>query len=284
MTKMNDFFNGRKIRKSIVLKESETIWWKFEPFRFLSKYPFNDSKQIYHVVDPYMHFWQSNYQAQNSDLIVCTSPKYLSFFQEKSNSKTLHIPHGISDDEFKLDTSRIEQLKNEYGDYAIFIGTVGNDIDIELIKKIIDRSIKILIIGSENNTSKEWAELRSSNLLCCLGIMHAKELKHFIAASKVGLVTYNSISNRKNQVSRSPLKALNYLAQCKATITTIDSEISELEGKGVFLAKDHGDYLNLVVKAMNDQLPIDQAKINNYLTKHRYPNLIESILNQLDNA
>jgi len=278
--RINDYFNCLKIKRRIKHESSQLIWWKFDPYRFLSSKPLK-GKIIYHVVDPHLHLWQDKIQAKQADLIISSSEKYINSYKKMECKNIIKIPHGISDDEFELDQNKVVNYKKKYGDYVIIIGTIAADVNINLIRLIALEKINIVVIGPEAISSNEWEAIKKMKNVHYLGSAHAKELKHHIAGAKAGLITYNFISKQKGQVTRTPLKALNYLAQNLPVITTIDSEIKELENKGVYWAKNENDYLRFVKHSINSELNIDTERIKSYLNQHQYSKLISNILKQL---
>lgn len=226
-----------------------------------------------------MHFWQDNIQAKNADLIVCTSKKYLKYYKFSSN--LIHIPHGISEEEFNTDLKKVNDIQNEHGNYVIMVGAIAKDIDLNLLKAIVNDKKKLLVIGSELIDLPQWEDIKTSEHLIYLGPLHAKKLKNYIKAAKACLIVYNFISLQNNQVSRSPLKALNYLAQKKPIITTIDSGINKLKNEGIYQAENEKEFLDFVKKAFNNELNVNDDKVASYLKHHKYPLLIEDILKHL---
>ncbi|PCJ01410.1 MAG: hypothetical protein COB15_00365 [Flavobacteriales bacterium] len=274
--RVNDFLNALKIQRHI--KSKEMILWKFDPYRFTSFFSLKKVKTIYHAVDPYMILWQDKIHAKKANLIVSTSPKYIEYYN-RLNTNVIHIPHGISNEEFQLNQTKVSSIKEKYGDYVILIGTVSDLVDIELLQKIAQENINLVIIGAENHSSKEWDALKKTSNVFYLGEMHAKNLNNYIAVSKACLIAYK-FNCKKEEASGSPLKALNYLAQSKAIITSLDSEIEPLKNCGIYRAKNVVEYIDLLKKIMNNELNIDVLKIKNYINNHQYENLIRQILNQ----
>src|SRR5688572_5153624 len=81
----NDFINEHLIRKQIngLSRQSELVVWHFDPFRshfIFRKYP--RCKHIFHVVDPIVGFHMNEEMTLRADLVIVTSPKQLSFYQE----------------------------------------------------------------------------------------------------------------------------------------------------------------------------------------------------------
>lgn len=280
-TKINDFINCIKLNKNIALNDFNLIWWKFEPYRFLSSFPFNKNKHIYHVVDPYSFLWQDVYQMKSADLTVCINPKYYDYYLTKyREKKIILIPHGISGDEFEENVEDVNLIKEKLGDFAVLIGSITEDIDLKLLKKVAESNINLVIIGTEIIKNESWERLKELENVSYLGEVHAKKIKNYIAASKAGLVSYK-FKNTIDKNTRTPLKIMNYLAQKKPIITSLKTTLDDLERKGIYHAEDTNEYLELIKKALHNQLYVDENRIKEYLSRHKYPSLINKILNQL---
>jgi hypothetical protein len=225
--------------------------------------------------------WQNDIQAKRSNLIVCTSDKYIEYYKNKGHANILKVSHGVSEDEYEIDINKSSLIKKKFGDFIIIIGSIASDVNIKLLERIANEQINVIVIGPEAIKSSEWDMIKGHHNLHYLGEMHSKELKNYISAAKAGLIIYNFISKQKGQVSRSPLKALNYLAQEKPVITSIDSEIPSLKNKGIYWAKNENEYLNFVKEAVNSELNIDSDKTRKYLNQHEYSKLISTITNKL---
>lgn len=236
-------------------------------------------KSIYHVVDPYFHFWQDQVQAENASLIISSSPKYLNRY-EQINKNCLLIPHGISHEEFLINADVVNLINKKYGDFALIVGSITKNVETTLLSKLVKLNIPVVVIGSESSCNDNWKGIKSLEDLHYLGVKHAQELKNYIAAASVCLITYK-FAPGKNQVGRSPIKALNYLAQHKAIITTIDTEIGNLHNEAIYRATDPDHFIALVKKGINGELTINNSKINSYLEEHGYPKLISKILTTL---
>ena len=273
--RLNDYLNSYKLSK--ITGGADVLWWNFDPFRFINTDFFYESKTIYHVVDPYSHFWQDRLQAENADLIVCTNQKYADTYCRYGFSP-LFIPHGISKDEFTDGYStQVRQIRNEVGEFAIIVGAVNNEWDFELLKSIVDKGVKILILGQETNLV-DWNDLKANPNIVYQGVVHAKNLKHYINAAKVCLVPYKK---RPGKHTRSPLKFLNYLAQYKPIITSFDPFLDIPANRAIYFADKKEDFVRLTKRAMNDNLTVDKRVVQAYLDEHEYPVLIDRILNEL---
>ena len=273
-TKLNDKINERKLIKQI--KTQSVIWWKFDAFRFLKNYT---GKSIYHVADSYMHLWQDQYISATADIVVCTNSEYISYYKNK-NYETIYIPHGVSDEEYNINKQKVKNIKEKYGEFAIIVGTINNDTNFDLIKEIADNNIKIVIIGNALNTSALWANLLKHNNIYYIGIVHATELKYYISASIVGLNVYE-FNLRKEVGTRTPLKIINYLSQYKPVVSSMPSDIRELDNIAIYKADNISDFIKKTKAIFNSELKTDKSKIKQYLKNHSYSLLINKILKEI---
>lgn len=279
-TFLNDFLNSFKLRFILKISNKDTVWWKFDPFRFLSIFFYKKCAKIFHVVDPYIHLWQNKHQAKSANLIICTSPKYIDYYSALTPSKVIEIPHGISPDEFNIDETKKESIIKLYQRFAIVVGTISQEIEIDLLYKLAKKNISLVIIGQELIKNNKWEEIKNFPNVFYLGKMHAKKLKNYISAASVCLILYK-FEGKKEQISRSPLKALNYLAQMKPVVSSIDSDVPSLLNKGIYQASNIEDFINITLKAIESDMVIDNLSITQYLDAHLYPKLISKILKEV---
>lgn len=277
-SRINDYINCLKIKK-ITPKDRPTIWWLFDPYRFTYINSSILNLCVYHVADPYMYLWQDIYHAKNADLILCTNLNYIPHYKTKHNN-ILHIPHGLSDEEQKIDENEVIRAKKTYGDFCIFVGSITKDLDLKMLKKICDENITIVIAGKEMHLSKDWEILKSKKNIHFLGEVHAKDIKHLIKASFAGLVIYSNSAPKKDYV-RTPLKAVNYLAQRKPIISSYELGIKELNSHAIFIATEVEKYVNFVLQARNGDITVNDKNVTEYLQKISYSKLIGKILNNL---
>lgn len=282
---LNDLINSYRLKQYLKIKPKETIFWQFDFHRFINLFFLKDLKRIYHVVDPYMHSKLDKKIALDSDLIVCTSGKYVSYYKSLGCGKVINISHGVSNDEFLLDNSEVKRIKEEFGDFAIFVGTLNDDVSFEVLQKIAEKGVSLHILGKKLLTiekkQKQWDEIKNHSNIYYHGVVPAKNLKNFIASAKVGLVVYD-FDLRKIIGSRSPLKILNYIAQEIPVVTSIDSEISELEGKAIYRVYELDNFVEYVGKAIKGKLEVDKNSVEKYLDGVNYAKLIDKILKNVN--
>jgi len=212
-------------------------------------------------------------------LVVCTNSAYLSRYKNL-NTNIFYVPHGVAKEEFNVNQSEVERIQNVFGSFAILIGNIGKDFNIDLLEKIVAAKINIVIIGESYISDRKWEQLCENDNLHFLGHMNQLKIKNYISASKVGLVMYQ-FDNKITSRSRTPLKILNYLAQKKPIISSIKVPLESLESKVIYYAFDITSYVNTVKLAMEDKLDVDSEATSDYLSKVMYPNLITKILSKL---
>lgn len=279
LIKLNDILTFLKLKKNIQ-KNDALILWSFDPFRFLFSPFFKNIKRIYHVVDPYMDLKNDQKLALLADLIICTSKDYIEYYL-KFNSKVIFIPHGLSNEELIANKETTIEIKKKHGDFLILAGTIYDGIDFNLLHEI-SKKHKLVILGKEEldvDTKKIWLDLLKSENIIYLGIINGLELKNYISAAKICLISYDFKRTKIIGVG-TPLKILNYLAQHKPIITSIDYELKKLENIAIYKANNVTEYLNLIDKLINIE-NIDKHSIDTYLMEVTYPNLINKIINQL---
>lgn len=279
-TKINDFINS-KILYSTFIKESyspkDIIVWQFDPFRFI-KPTFKYWKSIYHVIDPFFKRKFDKILASNSNLVIVTSPKFEAMYQQL-NANVLHIPQAFMKREDKYSENlRIPVNSN----YFVIIGTFSDFIDYELLLKIVAQDINILAIGPLKITSeskmKQWESLLNLDRFEYIGVVHFSDLNFYISKSMGGLICYEFISKGLElDKNSSPLKAINYLANNKLIVSTVDVEIPALENVAVFKEENHEVFINYLKKISNNELLIPVKKIENHLSSITYEKFIEKI-------
>jgi hypothetical protein len=280
--KINDFLNSWKIHK-LKRDNEKIIWWQFDPFRFVDIYFFEKFKRFYHVVDPYHTIPSDVLLSKKADKIIIVSEYYKDFYK-KLNNNIIYIPHGVSEDELYCDNIELKNKENQYGkDYLLFTGTITDDVDLELVEKILNKFPEktILIAGylktSKINERKFNFIKNKHNNLKFIGKVHAKILKYLINNSSICIVPYKKILEQNTH--RTPLKIINYLAQYKPIITTINYELKDLSEIIIFEAKNHEDFLEKVNHHLESNfITLEKKKIiENYLNSIQYSNLIKNI-------
>ena len=270
--KINDWLNCRTLARQI--HQKEVIFWHFDPFRFVHISNFL-AKRIYHVVDPYFHLFTDNLLAKKVDIIALVSPYYRNYYEE---SKTVLIPHGISQEESKLEPIILEQVRNEVGqNYVIFVGTLNPDVDLNLIQNLGEAGINTLIIGNIPENKETLEALVRPNIRL-LGARPSQLLKYYIYLAKVCIIPYKT--QLKGNIHRTPLKLVTYLAQKRPIVSTLNYEFKELENTWIYTRKDLA-FIETVSQLINSTSNQNPESINQYLEQIVYPTSINKTLSKL---
>lgn len=275
----NDSLVSKALYKALP-QERPILWWQFDPFRFVDIPAFRNSKRIYHIVDPYQHIWTDALLAQKADLLVLVSQLYETVYQT-FGKPMLYIPHGISEQERQLRPDRLETIQQQWGkDYLLFVGTLNPDVDVALLHLLadtIDRTL--LLIGPNKLTTEQQASfetLTTKNNVAYLGVQKATDLKEYVALAAVGLIPYQQ--ERQENVHRTPLKLLNYLAQATPIVTTLNYELQQLNDVLIYAANSSEEFLKAVQALLQGHKTVDQAAAKAYGDRVLYPVLLEKIL------
>jgi len=282
---MNDFINFFLISKIVGSKQSDILFWKFDCFRMAYHFFIKPSYIIYHVIDNYMKQPLNLQLTKTANLVITTHDRLVNPYK-LINKNVIHIPQGVREAELVPDHDKVNCIKNELGNFILFIGTISPDIDLNLLNDIVKKFTEyhLVIIGPKKNISGEL--LTKFNQLCKLenvsyvGILNGADLKNYVAASSVCLIPYD-FNQQASQVIRSPLKVINYIAQSKPVITTYDCEIPELKDKIIYQAENPQMFIQLVGEALKGELLVDDTGVKKYLDRIIYNNLIENIFSSL---
>ena len=283
--KCNDYINCLLIKKIISKDKTKIIAWRFDHFRCLNFPAIKIFRSVYHVVDYYIGQENNVELTKQSDVVVITSPRLLEYYF-KLNQNAINIPQAISSDEFLVDENKVEAIKNQFGKIILFISTLTENFSFELLKLISAKFTghTLLIIGpyklTEAQDIESFDNLKTKKNVKYIGVVNGPELKNYVNASNVCLIPYKFKEEKKINI-RSPLKAINYIAQKKTVISTIDCEIKELENKIIYQAETSEEFVSLVQKAIEKKLNVDEKTVEQFLEKINYDNQIKFIFSKL---
>jgi hypothetical protein len=237
------------------------------------------------VVDQYRGKKNDAGLAEKSDLVISTSPKFLTHYKQY-NQNVINVPQAVSSDELICDETLVSKIKKEFGKTILYIGTFSSDISLEIFEKISSSfpGHTLLLIGPEKLSESE--ELNRFKNLCThpntryIGTKPASQLKNYVRAAEVCIIPYK-FQNEKNVSIRSPLKAINYIAQKKIIISSIDCEIKELENKIIYNATNQAEFIQLLDQAIHEKLFKDEKAVDEFLAKISYDKLMDFIFSNL---
>jgi glycosyltransferase involved in cell wall biosynthesis len=281
LVRLNDWLNGRRLARGCKVV-GDVLFWQFDPSRFVSIHAFPGARRILHVVDPYR--WRTDLEiAASADLVVGTNPSNLERYSGLA-TRTLLVPHGISEEDRESDRDRVHELARTYGSYVLFVGTLNHHVDFELLARIsveFPRN-RLVLVGPEQGrlTSRQKRVLESlarAPNVCRVGVVHAKRLRDYIRAAAVCIIPY-----REEGALRTPLKALHYIAQCRPVVSRPFPELEPLVGDLVFFATEHAAFLEQLRNALQRPQKGCPAPVLDYLARVTYPRLISRILGALE--
>ncbi|HEX5001889.1 MAG TPA: glycosyltransferase [Bacteroidia bacterium] len=287
-TFFNDIMTSLSIRKFIPAGKSDIILWRFDHFRFFTAWLPGSIRSIYHVVDQYAGKPGDNVFASASDLVVVTSPRLTSHY-EKLNKNVITVPQCIPEEDNITDPVVVNEIREQFGQYLLFIGTFSHEVDIDLLNKIARRfpDNKLLIIGPVVNLNHNGLEqlkaFQSNANVCFFGSISGLELKNFIRGAAVCLVPYKFKNSRAVHI-RSPLKILNYISQKRPVVTSMESELPDPVNMGVYFVESVEEFIEKIDNCLHSNQAIDKIKVDTYLEQVDYSKRINQILDILENS
>ncbi|TRX55607.1 glycosyltransferase family 1 protein [Fulvivirga sp. M361] len=274
---LNDLINSWKLYKKI--GPEEVIFWQFDPYRFSNVFFFSIKVRIYHVVDPYQHISTDLDIAKKSNLIVLVD----TYYEKRYNAldvETLIIPHGISQEDIEVDVDIVDNVIHDYGNYILFTGTVNDDVDLDLLRLLVERlTLPLVIIGpvflSGDMDKVKFDTLIGLPTVKYLGSLHYKKLKNYINASMVCITPYKKTLIQN--IHRTPLKIVQYLAHGKAVVSTKPANFKYKNIKRFYYKDDTEEFLNSVRKLVLEGVRIDLSQQKEFLEKNDYQKHISTI-------
>ena len=282
---LNDFLNCWKFKRVTKANPQNTLWWQFDFQRFHYLPFFPKARRIYHVVDPYMHSPLDRKMAQKADLVIGVSEEYIPYYRKNHfGKKVTFVPHCIPGSDIYIDKAKAASIKDEYGDFAFFAGTINRDVDIELLKAVAENGIPLVIAGKESDLLPRkatlWSELIINKQIKYIGVIPAMDIKEYVYTSRVCLSAYK-FGLQKVIGQRTPLKIISYLSQHKPVVTSTNPGIQSFNNHTIYKANTKDEYLDLVRLGIKDKLKVDSSAIDVYISERMYDKQIERIINQL---
>lgn len=264
-----------------LLQSGETVLWCFHPTAIALQIALRrkNTQLIYHVVDPYENFSDDIPCAREADVVVIVNPRYKERYMP-INPNTILIPHGVREmDRVRGAREAYKQAKHPY---AIMAGGITSRTDYALLQTMCERLPRLRLILAGQMEPLEPELERQRNALLALsnvqyaGVLHPNQLQSLVGAAIVGLIAYGF-----DPVQGTPLKALNYLAQLRPVVSSINCRIPELEGKGIYHVENAENFIQRVTQAMDGTLQLEEEVVNRYLDDRSYDKLVARILDSL---
>lgn len=284
ITKINDYVVSRTL-SSQIQKNRNVIVWQFDPFRFSYNF-FQNAFKLYHISDHYSDLPLDRQNVESSDLMVCTGASLIDYYRG-FNKPVIHIPHGISSQEYKVNESEVGRIKERYGEFIFHAGSINDRLDLDLISNIPDRfpRYQVVFVGPVilNNEQNRviWKKCLAKPNFNFLGTIESNAIKNYAQASKVCLLCYSFDSSQRIGTVSSSLKVLHYLAQKKAIVSSIKLEYNELIDRLIFCADNKRGYFELMEGILNGDIDPDLSVIDSFLSSSSYPRLLDKIFQHI---
>ena len=283
--------NARKVAR--ILPSTADVIWSFFPTTLAMHLArmHGGSKVIYHVVDPYIERPMDHLFARSADLVVAINPWYLDHYR-RINANCMLIPHGVQASDRRSQEAEVNAYRSQHGRFALLASGLSGSLNFPLLIKLAQArpEMQLVVVGKKFPLNEaahaQYRMLFSLPNVHYLGVLHPEKLKSLVKAAAVCLVAYEFEPARSVPVSagRTPLKALTYLAQHCPTVSTNNSYVLALEGKGLFKAEDPDHFLELVNEVLLGHRQVDAAAVDAYLDSVGYGALSERIISGLFNA
>lgn len=281
---------ARKLAR--LLSGKGDILWAFHPTPIVLQKVLRTpgTKLIYHVVDPYDTLPFDSACAQAANLVVTVNAGFQEYYSNL-NTNLMLVPHGVRTVDRIADLERVMQHQRKLGPYVVLAGALNYRVNFNLLRRAAQNFPQLCIaLAGPLPTLPPALEAERSNLLAMpnvfhAGILHPDELRNLVRGANAGIVAYNykawTLTATKPSGS---LKVLTYLAQLRPVISTINSNIPELDGAGVYHVTTDEEFLFRWGQAAEDTLALNEDRVCSYLDMIEYPVLIQEIFKALNDG
>jgi tetratricopeptide (TPR) repeat protein len=177
------------------------------------------------------------------------------------------------------DNEFYNELKNFSGPILGFVGNLESKIDIPLIENIAKRypDALIALVGS-THANPAVRDLQKYSNIRLLGVIEYKYINAVVRLFSLGLVPHRKTPLTDNM---NPLKVFIYLSNGIPAVCTSVSNIPSCDG--VFIARDHEDFLGLCQKLISHELAFSglEGFIENNSWESRFSPHIDELLAKL---
>lgn len=283
LKEINNLIASIKI-KSYLKKLGLQNWmlWSFTPLFLFRPKLIGSDFSLFHVMDMnWTNFYGGKILSNNSNCLVLVSDYILPEYEFCDAPKTV-VEHGISDEEFVFEESKMSIIKNEIkslGKYGLYVGVIDSRCDFKLIAKMADtfKSINFLFIGPININLKHpfyFLFNGETKNIICLGKKPYKDLKYYIKLSHF-CISPMDLKHPGNDISHH--KTLTYLAQGKPVFSPFFKAYAQT-GDLMYLKSNSEEMItaisNYVNNGENDKLAEDRI---NFAKLYAYTNHLKKI-------
>ncbi len=214
---------------------------------------FKPKKLIYRVTDAYNHFFFANKElrqaerklAQRADIVIYTAKALNQYVSELQPKRSAFVSHGI---DLKHFSSPIPPRPREYeeltGDIALFIGSLEDWVDMELIELAAQQlpDINFVLIGPHGAALKDF---KSRHNLIWLGCRSYADIPAYLHHANIGLIPFNVRARPELVRCINPIKAYEYLA-CKLPVVASRTEETEAFRSVVYLYSNLEEFIHAI--------------------------------------
>lgn len=290
-TRLSSLMNRlNALKLARIMPADEYVIWSFFPTTLAKHLARSNtgSKVIYHVVDPYIDRPNDRSFARAADLVVAINPWYLDYYR-RVNANCILIPHGVQPTNRQFDPDEVQALRARFGRFAVLASGLSRSLNFPLLLQFArsQPEVPLVIVGKRfplpNQAQALSDELFGLPNVHYLGILHPDRLKNLVHAATLGLVAYDFEPTRAvpKEAGRTPLKALTYLSQHCPAVSTNNSYVPEMEGRGFFKAEDEAHFLRLADEVLTGKRAVDTGAVDHYLDTVEYSALSARILEAL---
>jgi O-antigen/teichoic acid export membrane protein/glycosyltransferase involved in cell wall biosynthesis len=185
------------------------------------------------------------YMARRAQQIIAANPQVADSIRRDGYQPHL-IPFGCDYEHF-LTTADVQPAADISlrAPFAVFMGHVGDRIDAAILSAVVDRGIRLLVVGPQHGyaDADRLAELLRSPNVQWVGAKDFDELPRYLAPAAVGILPYN---HSKFNEGSFPLKTLEYLAAGLPVVATDLPAIRWLGGPDIVVADEPQSFADAV--------------------------------------
>ncbi|MDP7038345.1 MAG: glycosyltransferase [Myxococcota bacterium] len=244
----------------------DLLWLSQSPIANALSILFPETPSVYRISDRVREFDYYPKSYLNAELgllkkaktIFLTSREIYKDLPEDLQQKSILLPNGVHVEDFKANKDSIPlppEFENIPGPKAIYTGTIGKWLDLELIAKLAQEipNLQIIFIGPIETDIQCLIHLKNVHFL---GFKHYRELKQYLVHSTFGIIPF--LENRLTSAIN-PVKLLEYLASGLPVIATKLAALCEINAP-ILIAENQEDFLQRIKEVLNDTHPSQTAK------------------------
>lgn len=283
LKEINNVIASVKIKRHLKkLGLANWMLWSFTPLFLFRPKLIRSKFSLFHIMDMnWTNFYGGEILSNQSDCLVLVSDYILQEYEFCGAPKTV-VEHGISNEEFSFEESKMLDVKNEvknYGHYGLYVGVVDTRCDFQLIAKMADsfKAINFIFIGPINIDNKHpyyFLFNGETKNIICLGKKPYKEIKYYIKLSSF-CISPMDMKHPGNDISHH--KTLTYLAQGKPVFSPFFKAYLQT-GDLMYLKNNSEEMIaaisNYVNNGENDKLVAERI---NFAKLYLYTNHLKKI-------